>query len=128
MCLYIQSEDRPELEVADRDIVVFKILKERGQSYVTLYREYPVESRTIVAKGKLEIDKLVGMALWGVGCGLIHSYAFEGDAEAKVDVMSRKLGIDCFVAKAVIPKGTKYLRGRDDNDEANYASERIEII
>lgn len=115
MCLYVKSKECPELQPAEKDITVWKVLS-RGMSggLVTPFQGYPVTDKTMKADGAYfpERDMPV-MNWWRIGEGVIHSYVYKKDAEWMAHQLRKMCGDRAIVVEATIPAGTPYIKGEE---------------
>ena len=138
---YIIPKKNPLL-VADRDIECFKVVRVRRKDrnkrktrilyklgllkhFETYYQEVPItvgklaKAYPILDIDVLEVKNAISDRLGG---GFIHSYQHIEDAK----------NLLCFkntvLIKCVIPKGTYYFTGVDDDNADNYASCSIKYV
>lgn len=115
------------LQVADEDIVCYKILKVRLDEgriqFLTPYQESKVMlGRKYCGKNPtpFEVENCSEDWFISVGGGYIHSYIDRGEAVLNV----YNCGEGDIVVKCIIPKGATYFEGRFYEDTA-YASNKI---
>lgn len=137
MCLWSNKEVSME---ADHDIKVYKIFSKKRNSYYSPVFEYEYKNFQI---GKIFIDKnfdfdspkyhcpfkdfeCENVELYEIGKGF-HSYFDKKDAlefQAWLVLFYPK---DYIIAECIIPAGTAYYMGYNDNKKATYCSEKIMI-
>lgn len=130
MCLYIDKEIHGsfyKIKKAKKDIVCYKVLKERKGKLCTPYAFYEVSPQ--VVKGELpmigersNILKFFRRIFHSniIGEGYIHTFRLliyaQSDARGMTSFMTKPV-----IFKCIIPKGTYYYQG----DGGDYASEHI---
>lgn len=111
MCLILSKYKKNStlFEVAKEDIICYKLLKASSNSLYTAYRGFPVEGRYLKAKDLPNI-KCSGKGYY-LEEGVIHSFASLGAAHLAILLSSFDF-INIVVYECIIPKGTKYYKGR----------------
>lgn len=109
MCLFKKSRIP---KIAIKDIVVYKVLnvyKHDGKKYYETYvRDFPVNLNETV-KGVFRIDSfLISLFSDIIEDGYIHSYTNLKRAKSECIIKNR------CVVKCIIPKGTLYWEGYED--------------
>lgn len=154
MCLVIDTQRQglklPVLHTADRDIVVYKVLKvkksEQAVKYIAPYRSYYEYTMHELQKSELlppeKLEESQQLNPWNettvhlVFEGL-HSCETKSQAYSMADIVKYFTGLKkqtdteyYGVFKAVIPKGSKYYKGYFDRIDAstNYASDQLIIL
>ena len=121
MCTYTTNKI---LKVAEKDIVCYKTLSYSRGDYYTPYTWEKVPNSVLegkeffnakgVARCNVAFDKY-----YAAGSGFIHTCRYKKHAfQIRGNV----------VYKVVIPKGTKYITGRDYAGHICYASKKIKFI
>ena len=127
MCLYVNSEKKPELREAVGDITVWKVLVRNSRGISTPYQRYPVTDKTMVADGccRPENDGLAVKLRWRISEGVIHSYAHGYDAELVARRLKLLFGFCSIVVEATIPAGTPCILGEEDACIPSYGSTQL---
>jgi hypothetical protein len=127
MCLYTKET---KLKTAKEDIVCYKVLLNDFSSNV-LYTPYLYKiirwadillHNPIKAEGWVRKRRLFQDAPISFNCGLIHTFQ---NIEAAKDSFLGVIINRYKIFQCIIPKGTKYIDGKDDNGRCTYASKLI---
>lgn len=114
MCLTVGRS--AEMLTAEEDIVCYKILKKDSEGYFTPYRDFAVDmdSKILKAEGEIKVLHFLsavpekGKMIEG---GVIHTFELFEDADEEIFRSGATPGI-YEIFKCIIPKGTKYYKGR----------------
>ena len=124
MCLEIR---RKNIKIAKKDIVCYKVLVNRGDGYVTPYQFFPMPL------GYTYKNSDTPKIIWDRGKGWVHQgffhtyiklYDAKNDADWQYENCEED---DVIVVKAVIPKGSHYLSGVNNDGEKSYASKMLVV-
>lgn len=150
MCLLISNK---KVRVAKDDIVCYKIVKKKGDRFVTPFRETEISYNIIAGTEnfKAKVDK-IRRDLYGVPKiphvylnygrsrqknykvedGFIHTYKNLPDAIRlmKYDYIAYAMEDDeeLRLFKCIIPKGCKYYAGKTWGEDESYASKEIKFV
>lgn len=125
MCLTTNSIPR----IARRDIKVYKVLDVAGlKQFCTPYRAHVVHEKTMTAKGAISRQLPLLTAIYRtfkkrksyIDEG-IHSFASIKDVKKNWSDFYEK----AVLIEAVIPKGTRYVKGIFGDDTDSYASDKL---
>lgn len=142
MCLNRNTQDNP-LMIADRDIECFKVVrilrKDRDKRktrilyrlrllkhFKTFFQESPITiGKTVKASPVFDKDELdvINARRTTLNRGFIHSYKNPEDAQEALGWFKYTILVKC-----IIPKGTYYFTGKDDDGNDNYASCAIKYV
>lgn len=124
MCLYTKET---KLKTAKENIVCYKVLVSYSSSTI-LYTPYVFKTilwtdillhNPIKAEGRVRKRRQFPHDPASFNGGLIHTYSTIKDAKTICDGPQHK------IYQCIIPKGTKYIDGKDDNGRCTYASKLI---
>jgi len=135
MCL---TTNWGKARVATRDIVCYKILVtfDDGKTYFTPSQHTEVKDFPIIQPYFLEKEDVeeTGFNVYEVNGGFIHTYMFKRKRKFRKE-NSKPKGLPCsykyVLFKAIIPKGTRYYRGRHNvffGARYGYASRWIKLL
>ena len=150
MCLLTTNK---KVRVSKEDIVCYKIVKKKGDRFVTPFREAAISSSIIAGtenfKGKVDEFKrnlygdpkipnvYVNYAYsrkknYKVEDGFVHTYKNLSDAIKlmKYDYIAYAMEDDeeLRLFKCIIPKGCKYYAGKTWGKDESYASKEIKFV
>lgn len=147
MCLIVKvSKEGPEqgkmipveyIKKSDGGITCYKIVRRDGKKYSTPFQETKINWPTMhgiarfKAKGTKMDDKhhTVYYGEMLICDGVIHSMRNLSDAEGLADyIRKNSCGLDLEIWECIIPKGEKYMEGKDGNGCACFGSESIRFI
>jgi hypothetical protein len=125
-------------KTANEDIVCYKLMSYAQVQWRTPFQSFPVALDIVQGKKDFcaddgwkgfpkDVVPTLYSKLFYVGGGYIHTYASEISAKAEKEHYQTN-HIHLSVFECIIPKGTKYLEGRDSDFERGYASERIRFV
>lgn len=126
MCLYVYGDVQPK--VAEEDIKVYKVLEwsDLGSCWetpfrheeVNLGRTYKIRSKGFMPVFKRDLRDNHHM----FGSGMFHSYKLQENAKRLANLIEYYDISRVVVVEAIIPKGTEYITGRDDDGCTTYGS------
>lgn len=133
MCL---TTNWKKTRVAKRDIVCYKelITFDNGKTYFTpnqhaIINEFPFIRPYLLEK---EDVKETGFNVYEVNGGFIHTYMFKNKREFKKgNIKPEGIYYKYVLFKAIIPKGTRYYRGKHNaffGARYGYASRDIKLL
>lgn len=151
MCLKVKigylDDPIPPIHKADEDIICYKIVKRIGKKYMTPFQDakiphlslcgIPFRARgpkweDIVSSSNKHIE--YGCTLLNVYDGVIHTMEILDEAidfanyVRKWNDLKESNGKSLEVWECVIPKGCKYMRGKDSNGYSCMGSKAIRFI
>lgn len=143
MCLNIQGHQAEVLTAAD-DITVYKVITRKvdGDSYEAVYENYVysttdvmvAENFFLTADRVRQFDHFYDRNGAKLSLGF-HSFIKLEDATElfkRLTLHKSNNGwfnrVNLMVAKFIIPKGTQYIIGRNDDYKDNYLSEKFQFV
>lgn len=113
MCLY---NNKIIIESADKDISIYKILQKNPNTggWITPIMEHPVEINQMLYSS--HVIKITGnWDLFEISEGVIHCYKDLITSKEKFDILNEFYpGHSYGLFKAIIPKGQKYIIGKNN--------------
>ena len=125
---------------ANRNIKTYKIFKKVGNIYyspVMGYEYYDFQKGKIYADNKFDFDSpkyhcpfkdftCKNIELYEISKG-IHSFGQKEDAVDFQTWLVKYYPMDTVIAECIVPKGTAYYTGFDDNKKETYCSQKLKI-
>lgn len=142
MCLAINI-DQAVVHIADEDMIVYKVITRKVDTgdYHAIFKNYTYSLTDVMVANKFnetvesikifnEVFESIKRLYYG-----FHSYVHVHDATYLVRrcaVYKKSAGwyanVELLVAKCMVPKGTRYVRGTNDDLDENILSEKLKII
>ena len=135
MCLLFNQDAK--VETTTEEMVVYKVVLQRNNCVVAIYQDFMYSLTDVMVAeyfnhsvGRVEDYAKPGLASYRRVYHGFHSFVHERDAcnLAMIEDYVNNVKFRIRAAKFIIPMGTRFIRGVNDDKQGNIVSEKLKFM